>query len=125
MRAKILVADDSATMRMIVTSVLEEQGWEVRAASDGREALMMAREQRPDLVVTDWNMPIMGGLEVVQWLRACDESCGVPILVLSTEDDAQSQRAARQLDVNGWLYKPVDPALLVQTVAAYLGGDGA
>jgi len=121
MSARIVVADDSATMRMIVTTVLKAQGWEIRAARNGQEALTLAREHRPDLVVTDWNMPVMGGLGLVQSLRADDATRDAPILVLTTEDDVSSQEAARRLGVNGWLYKPVDPALLVQAVAGHLG----
>jgi len=125
MSVQIVVADDSATMRMIVTATLKAQGWQVRAACDGEQALALVREQRPDLVVTDWNMPLMGGLEVVQRLRAEAATRHTPILVLTTEDDTRSQDAARKLGVNGWLYKPVDPDLLVQAAMTQLGGERA
>ena len=121
MQARIVVADDSATMRMIVTTTLKSQGWDVVAASNGQDGLALARERRPDLVVTDWNMPVMGGLGFVQGLRADAATRHVPILVLTTEDDDESKQAARALGVNGWIYKPVDPALLVEVAASHLG----
>jgi len=122
--ANILVADDSVTMRMIVTRALQEQGWTVRAASNGVEALELASVQVPDVVVTDWNMPVMGGLDLVRKLHASPALCRVPVLVLTTEDDSEDQQAARSLGVKSWIYKPVDPALLVERVALYLGPSG-
>ena len=121
MQSRIVVADDSATMRMIVTSTLKAQGWDVVAASNGQDGLSLARERQPDLVVTDWNMPVMGGLGFVQGLRGDAATRHVPILVLTTEDDDESKQAARALGVNGWIYKPVDPELLVEVVASHLG----
>lgn len=125
MQAKIVVADDSATMRMIVTTTLKGQGWEVYAANNGQEALALARQHRPDLIVTDWNMPVMGGLGFVQGVRADASMNGVPILVLTTEDDQESKDAARSLGVNGWIYKPVDPDLLVEVVSSHLEALGS
>jgi len=125
LRKKIIIADDSATMRMIVSTVLKAQGWEVYTACDGGEAIALARAQVPDLVITDWNMPGLGGLDVVQALRADAATQAVPILVLTTEDDAQSKDAARRLGVNGWIYKPVDPNLLVEVATAQLLGEAS
>ena len=77
----ILVADDSATMRMIVQATLTGAGWKVVTAGNGQEALEMARSHPIDLVVSDWNMPVMGGLELIQGLRertstwTCPFSC--------------------------------------------------
>jgi len=119
--ANILVADDSATMRMIVVRTLQGEGWTVHTACNGADALRLAGVQVPDLVVTDWNMPVMGGLDLVRALRANPVLRDVPVLVLTTEDDGQDQCAARSLGVKNWIYKPVDPALLVKRVALHLG----
>ena len=73
MAATILVADDSATMRMIVQATLTGAGWKVVTAGNGQEALEMARSHPIDLVVSDWNMPVMGGLELIQGLRGEDQ----------------------------------------------------
>lgn len=120
MAATILVADDSATMRMIVQATLTGAGWKVVTACNGQEALEMARSHPIDLVVSDWNMPVMGGLELIQGLRGEDQYVDVPVLVLTTEDDVDSKMAARDLGVCGWLSKPVDPDVLVELASELL-----
>jgi len=120
MAATILVADDSATMRMIVQATLTGAGWKVLTAGNGQEALEMARRHPVDLVVSDWNMPVMGGLELIQGLREQDQYLDVPVLVLTNEDDVDSKMAARDLGVCGWLSKPVDPDVLVELASELL-----
>lgn len=120
MAATILVADDSATMRMIVQATLTGAGWKVLTAGNGQEALEMAKSHPVDLVVSDWNMPVMGGLELIQGLREQDQYLDVPVLVLTTEDDVDSKMAARDLGVCGWLSKPVDPDALVELASELL-----
>jgi two-component system chemotaxis response regulator CheY len=120
MAATILVADDSATMRMIVQATLTGAGWKVLTAGNGQEALDMAKRHPVDLVVSDWNMPVMGGLELIQGLREDDQYLDVPVLVLTTEDDVDSKMAARDLGVCGWLSKPVDPDVLVELASELL-----
>jgi two-component system chemotaxis response regulator CheY len=126
MTATILVADDSATMRMIVQATLTEAGWKVLAANNGKDALTLAMEQAEpvDLVVSDWNMPVMGGLDLIRGLRQVERYEEVPVLVLTTEDDVESKTAARDLGVCGWLQKPVDPDLLVEMAVELLGQPG-
>jgi two-component system chemotaxis response regulator CheY len=119
----ILVADDSATMRMIVQATLVGAGWDVITAGNGSIALDLAKAQpQPfDLVVTDWNMPVMGGLDLIRGLRQLSQYEEVPVLVLTTEDDGDSKNAARDLGVSGWLAKPADPDVLVSLAAELLG----
>jgi len=122
--ANILIADDSATMRLIVSQTLQRQGWRVDVAHNGQEALQRARLQRPDLIVTDLNMPVLDGLGFIRGVRASADLRHLPILVLTTEDDSQSKQAARALGVASWIYKPVDPALLVEKVREHLPNTG-
>ncbi|ARP94334.1 response regulator [Bordetella genomosp. 13] len=121
MASTILVADDSTTMRMIVKSVLSQAGWQVLAASNGKEALDLAQTSQVDLVVSDWNMPVLGGLGLIQGLREQPQYQDVPVLVLTTEEDDISKSAARELGVSGWLNKPLDPQVLVDLAAELLG----
>ncbi|BEG73183.1 response regulator [Achromobacter xylosoxidans] len=121
MAATILVADDSATMRMIVQATLTGAGWKVLTAGNGQEALEVAKSHPVDLVVSDWNMPVMGGLQLIQGLREQEQYLDVPVLVLTTEDDVDSKMAARDLGVCGWLSKPVDPDVLVELASELLG----
>lgn len=120
MAATILVADDSATMRMIVQATLTGAGWKVLTAGNGQEALEVAKSHPVDLVVSDWNMPVKGGLELIQGLRELDQYLDVPVLVMTTEDDVDSKMAARDLGVCGWLSKPVDPDVLVELATELL-----
>jgi len=120
MAATILVADDSATMRMIVQATLTGAGWKVLTAGNGQEALEVAKSHPVDLVVSDWNMPVMGGLQLIQGLREQERYLDVPVLVLTTEDDVDSKMAARDLGVCGWLSKPVDPDVLVELASELL-----
>ncbi|OAE60266.1 response regulator [Achromobacter mucicolens] len=120
MTATILVADDSTTMRMIVQATLTGAGWKVLTACNGQEALEVAKANPVDLVVSDWNMPVKGGLELIQGLREEDRYMDVPVLVLTTEDDVDSKMAARDLGVCGWLSKPVDPDVLVELATELL-----
>ncbi len=120
MAATILVADDSATMRMIVQATLTGGGWKVLTAGNGQEALEVAKSHPVDLVVSDWNMPVMGGLQLIQGLREQEQYLDVPVLVLTTEDDVDSKMAARDLGVCGWLSKPVDPDVLVELASELL-----
>jgi two-component system chemotaxis response regulator CheY len=126
MTATILVADDSATMRMIVQATLTGAGWKVLAAGNGKDALTLAMEQAVpvDLVVSDWNMPVMGGLDLIRGLRQVERYEEVPVLVLTTEDDVESKTAARDLGVCGWLQKPVDPDLLIEMASELVGQPG-
>lgn len=117
----ILVADDSLTMRSIVQAAMQSAGWNVVLAVNGKEALEKARAHSIDLVLSDWNMPVMGGLGFIQGLRAEARYKDVPVLVLTTEEDDVSKSAARELGVSGWVNKPIDPAGLVEFVAELLG----
>ncbi|MDQ2138552.1 response regulator [Alcaligenaceae bacterium B3P038] len=116
----ILVADDSATMRMIVQATLASDNWSVLVASNGKDALTAIADKSVDLVVTDWNMPVMGGLGLIQGLRASPKHRDVPVLVLTTEEDQESKLAARDLGVRGWLGKPVDPDVLLDMATEIL-----
>ena len=90
--ARILAVDDSAAMRQMVGVTLEAAGHEVLSASDGDDALEMARHQTAvDLVITDVNMPRMDGLTLVRELRRLPQYKGVPLLVLTTEASAEKK----------------------------------
>src|SRR5690606_41606996 len=107
MTATILVADDSATMRMIVQAALSDAGWQVIAAGNGRQALDLARSHRVDMLVSDWNMPVMDGLSLIRELRADPGYRDLPVLIQTTEEYEQSKRAARVLSISVWHTKPL------------------
>ncbi|HWX01637.1 response regulator [Collimonas sp.] len=116
----ILVVDDSAVMRKLLSSILLEQAYEVVLAADGEAALQQARSAAVDLVLTDWNMPAMGGGQLIRQLRRLTGYAETPMLVLTTEARESEKADARQSGASGWLRKPVESATLLEVVASLL-----
>jgi two-component system chemotaxis response regulator CheY len=117
---RLLVADDSAVMRQMISAILLEAGYEVELAADGEKALEAARKHVFDLVVTDWTMIPMDGGELIRGLRALPGYERIPVVVLSTLSNAAVKSEARQAGANGWLCKPVNSATLVDVLASLL-----
>jgi two-component system, chemotaxis family, chemotaxis protein CheY len=116
--ARILAVDDSPAMRQMVSVTLRSAGHEVLEASDGRDALDIARkEPAVDLVITDINMPNMDGITLVKELRRLAHYQGVPLLVLTTEASAQKKQEGKAAGATGWIVKPFNPERLLATVA--------
>lgn len=114
--AQILVVDDSASMRNMVKATLESAGHQVKDAADGRAALAIARSASFDAVVTDLNMPVMDGIELVKSLRDLPKYKYTPILLLTTESAADKKSAGKQAGATGWLVKPFNPEKLLATI---------
>jgi two-component system, chemotaxis family, chemotaxis protein CheY len=118
--AKILVVDDSVTMRQMVSFTLEKAGHTVLIADSGISALKLTDKERFDLVITDINMPGMSGLELIKELRMRQAMRTKPILVLTTEADAEKKAAGRAAGATGWLVKPFDPSTLLEVLPRVL-----
>ena len=118
--AQILVVDDSASMRNMVTATLQSAGHQVADAGDGQAALNKAQSGKYDAVVTDLNMPIMDGIELVRNLRALPTYKYTPILLLTTESAADKKAEGKQAGATGWLVKPFNPEKLLATIARVL-----
>src|SRR5262249_42915666 len=121
MAKKILVVEDNLDMRELVHLYLTREGFTVFTASDGREGLYLATAERPDLIITDINMPHINGLELVRQLRAQSEFKNLPILVFTPfgfveRDNAISAGATRAID------KPMDFESLINDVKEMLAG---
>ncbi len=113
---KCLVVDDSATMRRIVSNALKSIGHtDLVEAGDGNEALEHADES-VDLVITDLNMPNMGGLELVQELRKREQTAATPILMVTTRSVKEDILQAAQAGVNGYVVKPFTPQTLKEKI---------
>ncbi|MFZ5691026.1 MAG: response regulator [Pseudomonadota bacterium] len=113
---RILTIDDSKTMRDMLMLTLVDAGFDVIQAVDGKDGIDMLERENVDVVITDINMPRMDGYEVVRQLRARPEHKTTPILVLTTESEAEKKNIAREAGATGWLVKPFDPERLVATV---------
>ena len=116
MSTRILTIDDSKTMRDMLMLTLAEAGFDVLQAVDGQDGLDVLVNERVDVIITDINMPRMDGYEVIRQLRRKQEHKGTPILVLTTESEAEKKNLAREVGATGWLVKPFDPDRLVETV---------
>ncbi|MCG8307031.1 MAG: response regulator [Cytophagales bacterium] len=107
-KKRIVVIEDFNTSRQIIKKTLENMGFIVDEASDGREALMYFNGSRIDMVITDYNMPNMNGAELVQYVRQKERYKYIPIFVLSTETSTNKQQKAKEAKITAWVKKPFD-----------------
>jgi two-component system chemotaxis response regulator CheY len=113
---KCLVVDDSATMRRIVVNALKSIGYEnVVEAGDGSDALAKC-DASIELVITDWNMPVMGGLEFVKGLRAMPQHAKTPILMVTTRSVKEDILQAVEAGVSSYILKPFTPQVLKEKI---------
>lgn len=119
--AKILIVDDSASMRNMVSTTLKSRGHTVTEAGDGQQALMQAKTSGFDVVVSDLNMPNMNGIELIKNLRSLPNYKYTPILLLTTESGEDRKSEGKQAGATGWLVKPFNPEKLLATIERVLG----
>jgi two-component system, chemotaxis family, chemotaxis protein CheY len=113
---RILTIDDSKTIRDMLMLTLADAGFEVLQAVDGQDGLDVLDREQVDLVITDINMPRMDGYEVIKKMRSNSAHMATPILVLTTESEADKKNLARVAGATGWMVKPFDPARLIETI---------
>lgn len=110
---KILVVDDSSVMRKLVTRSIRQAGFgdaDVVEAEDGAQALDVARSELPDVILADWNMPVMTGIEMLRALRA--EGDRVKVGFVTSESTGQIRAEADEAGASFFLTKPIDAELL-------------
>lgn len=113
---RILTVDDSPSMREMVRIALTGAGFDVMQASDGAQALELARASAYDLVLSDVHMPNMDGIALIRALRAESAYKHTPILMLTTEGSSDRKREGKEAGATGWIVKPFDPAQLIATM---------
>ncbi len=114
---KILVVDDFSTMRRIVKNLLRDLGFtNTHEADDGTTAWPMLQSGAYDFVVTDWNMPGMTGIELLQKIRTDDRLKTIPVLMVTAEAKRDQIVAAAQAGVNGYVVKPFTAAALKEKI---------
>jgi two-component system chemotaxis response regulator CheY len=116
----ILIVDDSASMRQLVSFALNDAGYEVVAAVDGKDALSKAGDGAVDMVVTDLNMPEMDGLEFIRQLRSQPSYKFTPIVMLTTESQEAKKQEGKTAGASGWIVKPFTPEQLVSVVKRFI-----
>jgi two-component system chemotaxis response regulator CheY len=123
MAKTILVVDDSTSMVMSLKATLTMNGFLVETAGDGKLALEKLNSGvKPDLILTDINMPNMGGLELIKNVRALPNFRFTPMLTLTTESDPGKKEEAKRSGATGWLVKPIDGNELIKVIRRVLPG---
>jgi len=116
----ILVVEDESALVTLLRYNLEREGLRVAEARDGEEALLMAREQKPDLVLLDWMLPLLSGLEVCRQMRRMAETRGVPIIMLTARGEEGDKLRGLDSGADDYVTKPFSPSELVARIRAAL-----
>ncbi|MBJ7412890.1 MULTISPECIES: response regulator [unclassified Phenylobacterium] len=118
MSMTVLTVDDSRTMREMLRLALADAGFRVVQAEDGIHGLevLQAEPEMPQVIVTDINMPRMDGFGFIEEVRGDQRYRAIPILVLTTESDAEKKNRARMAGATGWIVKPFNPVKLVDAI---------
>jgi two-component system, chemotaxis family, chemotaxis protein CheY len=120
-KKKILIVDDSITIRQLVSSTLTEAGFDVMQAQNGQDGLEKSCSTDVDLIITDLNMPIMDGITFIKGVRNSTSNRFVPILMLTTESQAEKKMEGKAAGATGWIVKPFDPPKLLAVISKVLG----
>jgi two-component system, cell cycle response regulator DivK len=118
----ILVADDDPDILSIVSMSLETQGYTVHKATNGREAVDLARQHHPDLILMDMMMPVVSGYEAVGELKADETTRDIVIVGLSAKAMATDMERATDVGIDGYITKPFRIAQVLSVVESYLDG---
>jgi two-component system phosphate regulon response regulator PhoB len=121
-KADILIVEDHPTMREAMKLILEHEGFDIREAPDGASAISMVREQRPDLMFLDFNIPGMSGVDVLSQIKGDPATEGVRVIVITATGE-EGREYARSLGADEYFTKPFSPTALLQTVEKVLSSS--
>jgi len=113
---KVLVVDDEIHIVHVVAIKLRNNGYEVISAQNGAEAFELASQEKPDIVVTDYQMPVMTGLELVAKLRQCEVTKEMPVIMLTARSFAIEDDQKQKLQISAFLSKPFSPKELLRCI---------
>lgn len=125
MTARVLVVDDDETLQLLLRTLLAGEGFDVVSASDGAEALAMVAQEVPDVIILDYLMPYMNGIEVLKSLRRMPRASGTPVILLTGRDLGVSEREALDNGADYYMKKPFEIDTLVLRVKAALDRSGS
>jgi len=120
MPGTILTADDSPSMRQMIAFTLQNAGFEVVEAADGKEALERLAEAPVQMVITDLNMPNVDGIELIRRVRAMPQYKYVPIVMVTTESDESRKQQGKAAGASGWIVKPFRAEQLVAVAKRFV-----
>lgn len=113
---RILIVDDEEHLRLLVRRTLEDERCRVLEAEDGHGALVLARDEQPDLLILDWMMPGLSGLETLERLREDPETTSIPVVMLTAKSQKVDRNQAVLRGIRGYLVKPFSPLELMEIV---------
>ena len=117
----IMTVDDSASIRQMVTFTLKQAGYGVVEAVDGQDALDKLQTATVQMIITDLNMPNLNGIELIRAVRANPAHRFVPIVMLTTESQAEIKQEGKEAGATGWIVKPFKPDQLLAVIRKVLG----
>ena len=120
-RPLVLAVDDSPTIRKLLTMTLERQGFDVISAADGVEALTVLSEQLPDVILSDINMPRLGGYQLCKFVKKYDRTKHIPVIMLSGKDGVFDKMRGKMAGCNDYIVKPFESNDLVSKVRQHAG----
>lgn len=121
----VLIVDDEERNRRLLEVFASSDGYRTLIATNGEQGLLLARKECPDVVLLDLMMPGMDGFEVARRLKAQPETAGIPLIVVSSLDDAASRGRMRECGIDRVLGKPIDRWELSRSIAELTGGAPA
>jgi len=121
---RVLIVDDSQIVLNLHSYIFEKSGFECAVAENGVFALEILNQEHVDLVVTDINMPRMDGYELIRRIRKTPRCADVPIIIISTEEEAKDRMKGMEAGANVYVVKPAEPAALIAHANMLLGGEG-
>ena len=113
---RVLVVDDEIHIVHVVAIKLRNNGYEVTTADNGAEAYDLVCKEKPDIIVTDYQMPVMSGIELVQKLRDDEATRNIPVIMLTARSFAISKAQQEELQISGCLSKPFSPKELLGNI---------
>lgn len=116
MKKRILIVDDSATVRQVLRMTLSGAGYDIVEASDGQEAVVYLVDNKIDMLVTDLNMPNMDGIELIGQVRRSPGNRFMPIVMLTTESQPELKKKGKSAGASGWITKPFTPEQMLSVV---------
>ncbi len=117
----IMTADDSKSVRQMVSFTLKQAGYDVLEAVDGKDALTIVNGSPVNMVITDLNMPNMDGIELIRELRTRPKCRFIPIIMLTTESQASKKMEGKAAGATGWIVKPFKPEQLLAVTRKVMG----
>ena len=120
MKRKILVVDDDQGILEVVRNRLEANNYEVITANNGEEALNTARSERPNMIVLDIMMPIVGGYEACMRLKQDKDLCHIPVIILTARIKYTNKKIAEQCGANAYIPKPYSSDMLLEEIKKFI-----